>query len=134
MRNISPGKYAVSLYEVLQETDPARHQEMLSSFLKIVIRNGDASKFRRILSAFRTYANEKEGIAEVSVTTATAMDSGLQDRVKSALEAQLHRRVILREQVSPDLVAGIVVRYGDTVIDGSMRRHLVRLAQTLKSR
>ena len=132
MRNVPPGKYAVGLYEALREAPQERHAEIVSAFLKIVVRNGDASKLRRIVSAFKAYADEQEKLVEVRVASAEALDPGLQDLVRTVLSRHLDRQVVLREETDPGLVAGIVVRVGDTVIDGSLRRHLDRLSQALR--
>jgi F-type H+-transporting ATPase subunit delta len=50
-----------------------------------------------------------------------------------SLEKRLARKVKLNCSVDPTLIAGAVIKAGDTVIDGSLRSKLNRLADALQA-
>src|SRR5438067_1098742 len=72
-----------------------------------------------------------EGVADVAVTSAAALDEARRTRIAAALERRLKRRVRVHCEVDPKLVGGAVLRSGDLVIDGSLRTRLERIAYEL---
>jgi F-type H+-transporting ATPase subunit delta len=84
-----------------------------------------------ISQLFDTFKDEAEGVADVTVTSAAALDAAHQQRIASALEQRLQRKVRLHCELDPQLLGGAVLRAGDLVIDGSLRTRLERLAYEL---
>jgi len=77
--------------------------------------------------------NEQEGVADVTVTAATALDAKQQETLSAALTRRLQRKVRLHTEVDATLIGGAVIRSGDLVIDGSLRTRLERLAFELSA-
>jgi F-type H+-transporting ATPase subunit delta len=75
--------------------------------------------------------DQRRGVIRAEVTSAVP----LAPAEVAALEAQLSRlfqaRPITTATVDPELIGGMVVRVGDTEMDGSLRRTLERLRQNL---
>jgi F-type H+-transporting ATPase subunit delta len=84
-----------------------------------------------IASLFDGYKDEAEGIADVTVTSAAALDERQQQVLAAALARRLKREVRLHCTTDPELLGGAVVRSGDLVIDGSVRGRLERIANEL---
>jgi F-type H+-transporting ATPase subunit delta len=55
------------------------------------------------------------------------------DKMSAALEKRLSRKVKLICNVDPGLVAGLIIKAGDTVIDGSVNSKLNRLSDALQA-
>ncbi len=51
-------------------------------------------------------------------------DRALQDAVRKSLSAVLGKEVIAHYREDPDILGGVIVRVGDRVMDGSLRRRL----------
>ncbi|MDD5040129.1 MAG: ATP synthase F1 subunit delta [Patescibacteria group bacterium] len=132
MSTITPKKYASSLYQAVHGLPHEKGTAAIRSFLKIILRNKDGAKLNKIITAFRQYANEQEGILELNVTTAQALDTKTRELITAHLHRALAKTVVMHETVEPALIGGIVVRYGDTVIDGSIQRQLAQLSHSLK--
>jgi len=84
-----------------------------------------------VLDAYRELYNEARGIAEVEVSTAIALNDAELDQVRTGLAAATGKQIILRSNVAPELLGGILVRIGDRIIDGSIRQRLALMRQTL---
>jgi F-type H+-transporting ATPase subunit delta len=60
-----------------------------------------------------------------------ALDDERQERLAAALERMQGRPMRLQVVVDPSIMGGVVVRIGDEIIDGSVRRQLVRARNEL---
>jgi F-type H+-transporting ATPase subunit delta len=65
------------------------------------------------------------------VRTAYPLDEGQQRRLADALSRASGREVEARVILDPEVVGGVVVKIGDTVIDGSVARRLAELRSRL---
>lgn len=68
--------------------------------------------------------DEASGVLRADVTSALPLDQGYLDRLRGELEKRYGRKIAISTSVDPSLIAGIVTRVGDTVIDGSLRARL----------
>jgi F-type H+-transporting ATPase subunit delta len=84
-----------------------------------------------IAALFDNLKDEALGVADVTVTSAAALDEAHRKRLTAALEKRLKRSVRLHCNTDPALIGGAVLRAGDLVIDGSLRTRLERLAYEL---
>jgi len=84
-----------------------------------------------IAELFDTLKDAAEGVADVTVTSATALDEAQRRDLSTALRKKLNRSVRLHCQTDPQLIGGAVLRAGDLVIDGSLRTRLERIAYEL---
>ena len=61
------------------------------------------------------------------------LDKKQQQQLSDALSNKLERKVNLQVNIDKSLLGGAVIRAGDTVIDGSIRGRLTKLAESLNS-
>jgi len=107
---------------------------LLLNFLKVVTRRGRLATLRPISRAARVELHRLRGQIEVQVQAAESLDAATQDLVAQRLTAALGHQVQLRVQVVPEIVAGLVIRVGDTVYDGSVANRLARLGEEIAAR
>ena len=77
--------------------------------------------------------NEHDHTIEPTVISGTALDKVQLDAISEKLKQRLDRKVMLTCSVDETLIAGVVIRAGDLVIDNSVRGKLNRLSDTLQS-
>jgi len=65
------------------------------------------------------------------VTSAIPLEGDQEQRLTEALSKRFKRRVSVKVTVDPSIQGGIIVRTGDTVIDGSVRSRLEQLKNQL---
>jgi F-type H+-transporting ATPase subunit delta len=100
---------------------------MFMNFVLIVLQKRRQRLLRVIASEYRELLDEKLGRLHVQVTLAHEPDEATEQSVTAELSRILGRSVIPHIAVDPVLLGGIVVRYGDRVMDGSLRRRLLSL-------
>src|SRR5262249_1790302 len=76
-------------------------------------------------------SDEKSGVARVTVISAERLPDSYRDRLVQELSSMTGKKVVLEQRLDPELLAGVVVRIGDRVIDGSARTRLAELRQQL---
>lgn len=84
-----------------------------------------------IATAYRALADQLAGRLQVIVQTAEPMSLALEQEVRAALEQMTRKTVLLRAEVRPELIGGLVARIGDRVYDSSIRTRLENIRRTL---
>ena len=84
-----------------------------------------------VADGFAALKRAAEGVLKVNVRAAVALDAAQADALKAALAKRFGRQIELTSTIDESVIGGAVIDAGDTVIDGSVRGRLERLAQTL---
>lgn len=82
-----------------------------------------------IIEEFISLRNEQLGVIQAEVVSVVDLDSKQIETLTGKLTAMTGKRPQLRFSKDPKLVGGFLVRIGDTVIDGSVRRQLEKLRE-----
>ena len=82
---------------------------------------------------FHTYADEDEGVLEAELTAAVKPAEAQVKSLIKQLEAKFGKKIEAEVKVDPELIGGIKIVVGDTVIDASVRGQLQSLEYALKS-
>ena len=78
----------------------------------------------------RIYRGEGAGPQRAVITTAVPLSEEEKDRIRARLSEQFGALEFVF-QVDPDMLGGVIVRVGDTLIDDSVRGRLEALRQNL---
>jgi F-type H+-transporting ATPase subunit delta len=79
----------------------------------------------------RLLVDERAGVVRATVTSARPLSEDYYRRLSGQLERSTKRKVLLERRQDPTLIAGVVTRIGDNVIDGSIRGRLAELERRL---
>jgi len=102
-------------------------------YLAAVIRRGRQLLFGEIADAYHGLVDRSFNRVRASITVARAPDDALRRDLQAALTRMLSKEVIPSYHVDPAVLGGAIVRVGDQVYDGSLRRRLMRLRRQLIS-
>ncbi len=97
---------------------------MLLRFLKVVIDRGRQRLIPRISQAYALLLDRRLGRRHVEVSVARPLDEEALKEVAARLSGAAGVTVIPDVRVRPAILGGIVIRDGDTVYDGSLKRRL----------
>ena len=99
------------------------------NFLCLLVEKHRFRRLQEIRTDFNKLYHEAFGIAEVFVTSAVALDDSQRSELKTVLGEKLGKTVTLRESVDASLLGGMVVQYGDTRMDNSLRTRMQQFKQ-----
>jgi len=102
-----------------------------TNFLFVLIDHRRTPELSAILDAFDKLLDERRGILQVEVLSASQLEQRQQDDLKERLESMTGKTIGLNLKVDGDLVGGLVVRIGSTVYDGSVRGQLEAIGRQL---
>lgn len=105
----------------------------LRNFVQVLADNDRLLLLPVLLEQFLALKAEHERLVEVEVSSAAPIDEAQQQRLAAALVKRLGREVRIQISIDPALIGGAIIRAGDTVIDGSLRGRLNKLADALLS-
>ncbi|MGE0605579.1 MAG: ATP synthase F1 subunit delta [Pirellulales bacterium] len=111
---------------MLDRTVGPQASATLLNFLKVLARHGRLDCIRPIYRLAQSLHNESQGKIPVEVRTAEPLDDQLAQRIAQAVRGLTGREPQLLPETDPSLIAGVVLRIGDTVYDASVSSQLER--------
>jgi F-type H+-transporting ATPase subunit delta len=97
------------------------------NFLKLLIEKHRMPVIFRIRSNYdRLWENENQ-LLPVEITSAVELDKDIVKQLGDRISDQTGRKVELSSRVEPDILGGIVVQVGNSVLDASVRNRLEQL-------
>jgi len=100
-------------------------------FLQAVVRRGRQGLLAEIAQQYQVLLDEKLNRVHASVTLAAEVDARTQQQVVERLTEALGREVRAYFRSDPRILGGVVVRVGDRIFDGSVRRRLTALQRRM---
>ncbi|HKJ93325.1 MAG TPA: ATP synthase F1 subunit delta, partial [Longimicrobiales bacterium] len=117
--------------QVLRDGFEGRTPEIFTNFLQVVVDHGRQGVFHLMEREFRTLVDEHEGRLHVNVTLAREPDDAQRSEIAADLSRTLGKDVVPHIRVNRNIMGGIVVRFGDQVLDGSLKRRLSSLRRQM---
>ena len=107
--------------------DKAKLQPVTKNFLGVLVQNGRLNALPNIVEAFQAALNVRRGAVAVDVDVAQDMSAAQKKELQAALSKAMGKDVAVNVHVKPDILGGMIVTIGSTMIDDSVRRKLERL-------
>jgi len=101
------------------------------NLVRLMAENGRLRALPEVAHQFEIYRAEAEGKVEAEVISAFALTSEQERAITEMLKSKLGRDVSITTSTDESLIGGVVIKAGDTIIDGSMKSQLESLAITL---
>jgi F-type H+-transporting ATPase subunit delta len=101
------------------------------ALLNLLVDKGRIANLDAVKAEFDTLSREHKGIVAASATSAIALTSEQIKTLEASLEQRTGKDIELTTSVDPSLIGGILVRIGDTVLDGTVKGKLERLREQL---
>ena len=87
---------------------------------------------KNITEYFEKVVDDRLNNVRVLVTSASELDRASVERLTSSLSKILGKTVLLTVEVDPALLAGVIVRVGDLVVDATVKNRLALLKRTIE--
>ena len=99
-------------------------EDELVNFLELLAEKHRMPAIFRIRSEFDALWEEENKLLPVEVTSAVELPKSTVKQIGDRIAEQTDRKVELSSTVDPDILGGIIVRVGNSVLDASIRNRL----------
>jgi F-type H+-transporting ATPase subunit delta len=101
--------------------------EALLHFLGLLIENHRMPVIFRAREQYERLWEEENRTLPVEITSAIERDSATAESLGRTIGERAGRRVTLATRVDPEIIGGIIVRVGNSILDASIRNRLEQL-------
>jgi len=115
-----------------QVAESAEMPDLFARFLGTVAMNGRAADLPATHDAFETLYAKQRGVQRAIARTATEMSDDQRSRLEGVIADAVGGNVDLTTEVDEDLIGGIQLRIGSTLVDASLKAKLERLNTAMK--
>ncbi len=127
----SPRVPVAAKNEILRKAFQDRMPRLMVRYLEALVKNRRQLLIPQIASEYATLVDESLGRVRAEVTLAREPEPGEVAAIAASLSTTLGRTAVAQVRVNPDIIGGVIVRVGDYVKDGSVRRRLGLLKSKL---
>lgn len=99
--------------------------------LFLLIDHERVSYLSEIADAYDAQMMDYQSIERVYVTTAVALTPSQKERLREVLSKKLGREIRIAEHIDSSILGGVIVQYGDTRIDNSLKFRLDSIRERL---
>lgn len=117
--------------EIIEKVFSSEIDALIVNFLKVLVDKNRFSAFTEIFDAYNKYLDNINNISRVKVISAVEMPKEAESRLKEKLEAKLKKNVVLDLDIDSNIIAGLVIKIGDNIIDMSLKHKLEDLNKNL---
>jgi F-type H+-transporting ATPase subunit delta len=107
--------------------------KIVRNFVLLLLDKGRIGSLPDVARVYHTLVDEHANRVRATVTSARPLDPTLEKRLKTALEQQSGKTVILEKKEDPAILGGVITQLGDLVYDGSVRTQLENMREQLLS-
>ena len=105
--------------------------DLVRGLFGVLTSNGRLDLLRGIAAAYHKLLDERAGRVPVKVTSAVDLTELQRKTLNTTLSEILKHEPVLAVRVDPDLIGGMIVQIGDSVIDTSIRTRLQSIRHRL---
>ena len=110
------------LHKAVEGAEP-----ILMNFLELLLEKHRMPVIHRIRRDYDALWREERKLLPVHLTSAVELDDEVVRSLGDRISEQTGRRVDLTARVEPDIIGGIVLRVGNSILDASIRNRLEQL-------
>ncbi len=102
-----------------------------TNLIKLMAENGRLKTLSEVANQFEVFRAEAEGKVDAEAISAFALSEEQEKSIIATLKTKLGREITLTTSIDESLIGGVIIKAGDTIIDGSMKSQLESLALSL---
>jgi F-type H+-transporting ATPase subunit delta len=123
----NPKLSSEQLYQFIADIGGDKLSQTGKNFIRILI---DAERVDLAADVFELFEQKRtaaEGISDVDVISAYPMDEVQVTSISESISKRLGKKIDINTEEDNDLIGGVIIRVGDSVIDASLRGRLKEL-------
>lgn len=104
----------------------------VGNFLQLLLDRNRLPFLPQILESYNNFADDLSGVIRPTLTSGLPLEASQIDEIKNSLATSTGKKVVLKVQVDPSLIGGVVTKIGDKVFDGSVKTQLAKIQDILQ--
>ncbi len=117
------------VHEVAERCSPG--DQIFKNFLAEVVKNGRIDSFAGISQAFARLVDEARGVLSMQVISAFELPENERQELRLDMERILEKKLAIEWITDRNIIGGLIVRTGDSVLDNSIKGALERVRREL---
>jgi F-type H+-transporting ATPase subunit delta len=119
--------------QIIQKMFGGKLSDLTTNFLMVAVRHNRMMFLAQIIDKFNELREIGQGYRIVEVTVTEPMSKEEAKRFSTDIAGALKSKVKLQVSVNPSIIGGIIIRYGDKLVDNSLRGRLRQAVGTIMS-
>ncbi len=104
----------------------------VKNFLLLILDKNRLSYLPQIVESYGMFADELSGVIRPTITSAMPLDDAQVEEIKGALAKASGKKVVVKVDVDPSLIGGVVTKIGDKAFDASIKTQLSIIGDILQ--
>jgi F-type H+-transporting ATPase subunit delta len=117
--------------DLIRKVLSGRLNQITLNFLSVVIDHDRAGLLPEIIDRYEQLYRAYRGYQTVTAVVASPLREDQKARLSQDLASAMNTRVDLEVRVDPSILGGVIFRYGDRMVDNSVRGRLVRTVEQI---
>ncbi len=118
---------------MVEEAFASLSSENVRNLLKLLTERRECYMLSSIVRAYDAMYDEALGILRVEALTAYAMTDAQKVALTEKLTRKTGKNIVLTNTVKPELLGGVLLRYGEVQLDGTLKSRLDTLSESIAS-
>lgn len=119
--------------EILKEiTGKLAVSPIIANFAQLLLDRSRIAALPQIADSYGLYADELSGVIRPTLISALPLEAEQVEEIRKSLEVSSGKKVMLKVEVDPALIGGVVTKIGDKVFDGSIKTQLRKIQDILQ--
>ena len=106
--------------------------KLVINLIKVLKKNKRFSLLNNIIKRFKSINTEKRGDIITEVTSAKELSKTQKDKIQNQLRTILGKKLSLNYNVDKTIMAGLIIKFGSTMIDSSLINKINKLQLAMK--
>ena len=119
----------INKIEIIENIFKDKIDLRILNLLKILIEKNRFDEFDSITQAYCEIADNFERKKDVEIISSVELEIDIKGKILNKLEQKLHSEVMPRWTIDESLIGGLVFKFGDVVIDTSIKSKLENLSK-----
>ena len=117
--------------EIIEKVFSQDVDVLIINLLKVIVDKGRFSIVPDVISSYGKALDNVNNISRVNVISAVEMTEEAKNRLQIKLEEKLKKSVVLDIEIDSNIIAGLIIRMGDNIVDMSLKHKLEDLSKNI---
>lgn len=109
-----------------------RVDPLIVNLAKMLIRRDRVRLLKDVLETYNEMAAQEQGMRSGKVLSAVALTAKEKEELSTSLEAFMKQKLVIKFEVEPGVLGGVIFKSGDELIDYSVRGRISTLRKRLE--